>query len=293
MKDYLLRATAANGTVRIVAALTSEMTEEARKTHELFPVASAALGRTLTAAAMMSLSMKGEKDSLTIQFSGDGPLGGLVVVSDSKANVRGYVNNPNIDLPLNQKGKLDVGGAIGRGRLTVIMDMGLKEPYIGNVNIVTGEIAEDLAAYYAYSEQIPTAIALGVLVDVDETVLNSGGLMIQIMPDAEESTIDYIEKKVAGMQSITNMLSEGKTLEEILQMVLGDLELKIGEKSQCLYKCNCSRDRMERNIYSLGIKELEDILSEQGEAEAQCHFCNKTYIFDKDDLKEMINSLKE
>lgn len=247
----------------------------------------------MTGAAMMSLTMKGENDALTIQFSGDGPMGGLVVVADSKANVRGYVYRPDIDLPLNSIGKLDVGGAIGKGRLTVIKDMGLKEPYVGNVKIVTGEIAEDLTAYFAYSEQTPTAIALGVLVDIDGSVINSGGFMVQLMPDADEKTISVIESKIGSLAPITTLLLEGKTLEDILEMILGELELKFIDEYPTSYKCNCSRERMERNITSLGIKELEDILKEQGEAEAQCHFCNKTYLFDKNDLSEIIENLKE
>jgi len=293
MEDYLLRATAANGTVRAFAGLTTNMAEEARKTHGLFPVACAALGRTMTAAAMMSLTMKGQKDTMTVQFSGTGPLGGLVVVTDSSANIRGYVHNPDVELPLKENGKLDVGGAVGRGRLTVIKDMGLKEPYIGHVNIVTGEIAEDITAYYAYSEQIPSALALGVLVDTDGSVINSGGYMIQTMPDVEDSTIDFIEKRISEMPPITALLSEGKSLEDILNMILGDLELKLGEKSQCQYKCNCSRERMERNLYSLGYKELEDILNDVGEAETHCHFCNSKYLFTGEDLKKIISSLKE
>lgn len=288
MEDYILRATAAGGTVRVFAALTTQMAEEARKTHGLYPVACAALGRTMTAAAMMSLTMKGAKDTMTVQFSGTGPLGGLVVVTDSEANVRGYVHNPEVELPLKKNGKLDVGGAVGRGRLTVIKDMGLKEPYIGHVNIVTGEIAEDLTAYYAYSEQVPTAMALGVLVDVDGSVINSGGYMIQIMPGAEETTINTIEKRISEVPPVSAMLSENMSLEEILQEILGDIELKLGEKSECHYKCNCSRERMERNIYSLGPKELQDILDEIGEAEAQCHFCNKKYVFSGQDLTDMI-----
>lgn len=293
MGDYIRRATAANGTVRAFAARTTDMASEAKMTHNLSPVACAALGRAMTVSAMIAITMKGEKDSLTVQFSGDGPLGTMVVVSDSKANVRGYVNNPDVDLPLNPYGKLDVGGAIGKGRLTVIKDMGLKEPYVGHVKIVTGEVAEDLTAYYAYSEQVPTAISLGVLVDVDGSVINSGGFMIQLMPDAEERTINIIEAKISGMPPITTLLSEGKTPEDILEMILGELELKIGDEYPTNYKCNCSWERMERNIYSLGVREIEDILKEQGEAEAQCHFCNKKYLFDENDLKGMIESLKE
>lgn len=293
MEDYLLRATAANGTVRAFAALTTKMAQDARQTHGLFPVACAALGRAMTAAAMMSLTMKSEKDTMTVQFSGNGPMGGLVVVTDSAANVRGYVHNPDIELPLKENGKLDVGGAIGRGRLTVIKDLGLKEPYVGHVNIVTGEIAEDITAYYAYSEQIPTALSLGVLVDTDGAVLNSGGYMLQIMPDAEDSTIDYIEKRISEMPPITVLLSEGKSPEDILNMVLGDIEPKMGEKSECHYKCNCSRERMEMNLYSLGQKELEEILNDIGEAETQCHFCNTRYLFTGEDLKEIIGSFEE
>lgn len=291
MKDYIIRATAAKGTVRAFAAVTSKLVDEAREIHGLYPIPCAALGRTLTVAAMMSLTLKGENDALTVQFSGDGPLGGLVVVTDAKANVRGYVNNPTVDLPNNSQGKLNVGAAIGKGRLNVIKDIGLRDCYNGHVRIVTGEIAEDLTAYYAYSEQIPTAISLGVLINKDGTVINSGGFMIQLMPDASETTIQKIEEKISELSSVTTLLLEGKSPEDILELVLGELELKLGERSDCAYKCNCSRERMERNLISLGVQELKDILTEQAEAETQCHFCNSKYLFNKADLTEMIEEL--
>lgn len=289
MKDYIIRATAEEGTVRAVAAATTNLVRDAQVIHNLSPVASAALGRTMTAAALMSTFLKGSKDTVTIQIKGDGPLGGIVVVSDSSSNIRGYVNNPQLYLPLNENGKLDVATAVGRnGYLNVIKDLGLKEPYIGFVDLLSGEIAEDIAYYYAFSEQVPSVVALGVYLDKNETVLNSGGFMIQLMPGAGEDVISRIEEKTAALPPVTSLLNDGKTPEDILGMIFDENSLKIGEKTECKYQCNCSRERMERNIMSLGREEIQSMVDEMHGAQAQCHFCNTKYQFSEEDLLSMI-----
>jgi molecular chaperone Hsp33 len=290
MEDYVIRATAAEGTVRAVAAITTNMVKDATKVHGLSPLASVALGRTMTAAALMSTFLKGEKDTLTIQIKGEGPLGGIVVVSDSSANVRGYVYNPLVYLPLKENGKYDVSGAIGgNGYLNVITDLGLKEPYIGYVDLFSGEIAEDIAYYYVSSEQVPSVVALGVLTNSEELIQCSGGFIIQLMPGAEENTISLIEEKINGLPSVTKLLSEGKTAENILELVLGDMNLKMGEKTSCKFKCNCSRERMERNLVALGKKEIISMVEEQHGAETQCHFCRSKYQFTEKELLDLIN----
>ena len=289
MQDYFVRATAVGGSVMAFAGITTGMVKRARELHELSPVASAALGRTMTAAALMSALMKGERDTLTIQIKGDGPLGGIVVVSDSQSNVRGYVNNSQVYLPLNTEGKLNVAGAVGKnGYVNVIKDMGLKEPYIGFVNLISGEIGEDLAYYFASSEQIPTVVSLGVLVDSDESIINSGGYIIQLLPGAEEPLIDYIENTIRSIPSVTKLLSYGETPESILEIIFGEKDLKITDKVECRFKCNCSRERMERNLLSIGFKEIEELINEQQGAELHCHFCNKKYQFKDKHLKELL-----
>lgn len=289
MEDHIVRATAARGGVRAFAALTTGLVQEAHVLHGTSGVASAALGRTLTAAAMMSRMFKNEKDVLTIQIRGDGPLGGIIAVSDYKSNVRGYVYNPEVYLPLNAVGKFDVAGAVGKkGYLNVIKDMGLKEPYVGFVDLVSGEIGEDLAYYYAYSEQVPTIISLGVLVAPDESILAAGGYLIQLMPEAEESLVEFLEDKVLLADSITYMLSVGMEPSDVLENLLGEKELEITEKTPCRYQCNCSRDRMERNLISLGSKELLEMAEEQHGAELQCHFCSKKYSFTEEELKGLV-----
>ncbi|MCR4436383.1 MAG: Hsp33 family molecular chaperone HslO [Clostridiales bacterium] len=289
MEDHIVKATAAGGTIRALAAVTTDIVREAKEVHSLSPLASAALGRTLTAAAMMSRLLEGARDTITIQIRGDGPLGGIVTVSDSKSNVRGYVYNPQVYLPLNQEGKFDVAGAVGKkGYLNVIRDLGLKEPYIGYVNLVSGEIGDDIAYYYAFSEQIPSVVALGVLVDRDGSVLAAGGYIIQLMPGADEETVPFLENRVASVPSVTKLLHEGKTPEDILSLLLGDKDLNMGEKSPCRYVCDCTRDRMERNIISLGKDEIRDIIREQHGAELVCHFCNRKYRFSEDDLLKLL-----
>lgn len=289
MEDHIIRATAAGGGIRAFAAVTKDLVQEAHFIHGTSGVASAALGRTLTAAAMMSRMFKNEKDILTIQIKGDGPLGGIIVVSDYKSNVRGYVYNPEVYIPLNAAGKFDVAGSVGgNGYLNVIKDMGLKEPYVGYVDLVSGEIGEDIAYYFAFSEQVPTVVSLGVLVGPDENVVTAGGYIIQLMPGADESLAKYLEDKVLLADSITYMLSEGIDPSGILEKLLGEKDIEITEKVPCKYLCNCSRDRMERNLISLGAKELLEMADEQHGAELQCHFCSQKYNFSEEDLRGLV-----
>lgn len=289
MEDHIVRAAAAGGSVRAFAAVTKDLVQKAHITHGTSGVATAALGRTLTAAAMMGRMFKNERDVLTIQIKGDGPLGGIIAVSDAQSNVRGYVYEPQVYLPLNAAGKFDVAGAVGKnGYLNVIKDLGLKEPYVGYVELVSGEIGEDMAYYFAFSEQIPTVVSLGVLVDTDENVITAGGYIIQLMPGADESIISYIEDKVFLADSITYMLSTGMDAEAVLNSLLGEKELQITDRLPCKYQCNCSRERMERNLISLGAKELKDMADEQHGAELQCHFCNTKYQFTEAELRALI-----
>lgn len=287
MKDYIIRATAAEGTVRAFAAVTTELVNKASVIHGLSPIATAALGRTLTAAGMMSKMLKGEKDKLTIQIKGDGPLGGIVVAADSMANVRGYVHNPDVDLPLNERGKLDIRTAVGYGYINVIKDMGLREPYIGFADLVSGEIADDLTYYFATSEQVPSTVALGVLVDKDG-VTSAGGFIIQLMPGAEEETVEKLEKRLIGFPSISKLLADGATPEQILDMLLEDMNPRVIEKIPTSFTCNCSHDRMERNLISIGRNDLLEILEDGKGAELQCHFCNKMYNFSHEDIEKLI-----
>lgn len=294
MKDYLVRATANNATIRAFATVTTEIVQKAHQIHETSHVASAALGRTLTAAVMMGGMMKDSGNSVTIQVKGDGPLGGIVVVSDTKLNVRGYVYNPMVDIPLNDLGKLDIAFGVGKnGYMNVIKDLGLKEPYIGYVNLVSGEIAEDVAYYFAFSEQIPSVVSLGVLVDTDGSILNAGGYIIQLMPGAGEDVIDYLENKVHSVKPVTALLSEGKSPEDILDIILGEKGLEIHETAPCNYVCNCSRERMERNLLSIGEKEIMDMVREQHGAELSCHFCNSKYYFTEEQLLDLLRQGKE
>lgn len=289
MEDHIVRATAARGGIRAFAAVTKDIVQEAHVIHGTSGVASAALGRTLTAAAMISRMFKNKKDVLTIQIKGDGPLGGIIAVSDYQSNVRGYVYNPVADLPLNEFGKFDVAGAVGKkGYLNVIKDMGMKEPYVGYVDLISGEIGEDIAYYFAYSEQVPTVISLGVLVGPDENVITAGGYIIQLMPGADEELVKYLEGKVLLTDSITYMLSEGLDPSAVLEKLLGEKELEITERVPCMYLCNCTLDRMERNLISLGAKELLEMADEQHGAEIECHFCSKKYHFSEEDLRGLV-----
>ncbi|MBQ7032568.1 MAG: Hsp33 family molecular chaperone HslO [Clostridia bacterium] len=289
MKDYIIRAVTADGAVRASAAVTTAMVNEAQKIHSTSPTATAAIGRLLTACAIMSDMMKGEKDSLTLQIDGGGPIGKLIAVGDSSANVKGYVANPAVDLPL-KNGKLDVGGAVGvDGTLGIIRDFGLKEPYVGHVKLCTGEIGDDIALYYARSEQIPSVVALGVLVDRDYSVKAAGGMILQVMPEATDEQITQLEAMVKEMPAITTMLEEGATPEDILAFALRDFPSYTFETSNAAYKCDCSKERIERAVRSLGRTEIQDIIDHQINAELTCHFCNKVYTVTKEEMEAMLS----
>lgn len=288
MSDYIVRATAANAQIRAFAATTREMVETARSTHDTSPVMTAALGRLLTAGAMMGSMLKGEKDILTLQIRGDGPAKGLTVTADSKANVKGYAIESQVMLPPNALGKLDVGGALGAGFLSVIKDMGLKEPYVGQTELQTGEIAEDLTYYFATSEQVPSAVGLGVLMERDNTVKQAGGFIIQLMPFAEEEVIEKLEKKLAEVTSVTKLLDDGNTPEQILEILLGDLGVEITDTMPAKYYCNCDKERVEKAIVSIGKKEINEMIQDGKPIEVKCHFCNTAYQFTIEDLKQII-----
>ena len=288
MGDYIIRATAANDSIRAFAATTRETVQKARELHNTTPVASAALGRLLTAGAMMGIMLKGEKDLVTIQMKGDGPLEGEIVTADSKGRVKGYVFNPNVDIPPKSPTKLDVGGAVGKGFLTVIKDLGLKEPYVGKTELVSGEIAEDLTYYYAKSEQVASAISLGVLVDTDTNIKQAGGFIIQVMPGITEEILSRLESRINVVPYITELLSMGDTPESILNLILGDMDLQIIDKVPTEYYCGCSRERVEKALLAIGKDDLKKILEEDKKAELSCHFCNKVYNFDENDLKRLL-----
>lgn len=287
-KDYIVRATAAGQQLRAFAITSRNITEKARSIHNTSPVATAALGRLLTAASMMGSMMKGEKDVLTLQIECGGPIGGLMVTSGSDGNVKGYVNNPGILLPPNPQGKLDVAGALGPGFLNVIRDTGLKEPYNGQTHLVSGEIAEDLTYYYATSEQVPSSVGLGVLMDKDNTVKQAGGFIIQVMPDADDEVIDRLEKSINSIKSVTDMLESGMGPEDILEYIIKDGSVEILEKIPVQYYCNCSKDRVSRVISGLGRSGLQEMIEEGSPVEVNCHFCNSHYVFDMEDLKKLI-----
>lgn len=292
MADYIVRATAANHQIRAFAATTQEMVEHARGIHNTSPVATAALGRLLTAGSIMGSMMKGDKDILTLQIKCSGPIGGLTVTADSKANVKGYVYNPDVMLPPSDKGKLDVGKALDLGVLSIIKDMGLKEPYTGQTHLVSGEIAEDLTYYFATSEQVPSSVALGVLMNKDNTVKQAGGFIIQLMPFTEEEVISQLEKKIGEIESITSLLDEGKTPEMILEYVLGDFGVEILDVIPTQYDCNCSKERVEKAIVSIGRKEIQEMINEGKPIEVNCHFCNTHYEFQVEELKDIIRRSK-
>ena len=292
MADYVIRATAADGQIRAFAATTRDLTETARQAHNTSPVATAALGRLMTAAVMMGYDMKGEDDLLTLKIQGDGPIGGLVVTADSKGEVKGYAFNPGVMLPPNDKGKLDVGGALGIGVLSVIKDIGLKEPYVGQTILVSGEVAEDLTYYYATSEQTPSSVALGVLMNKDNTVRQAGGFIIQLMPGASEAVISALEKKIGEIHSITTLLDVGNTPETIMQYILGDLGLEINEKLPAKFTCNCNTSRSERALISVGKKDIQEMIDDGKPIEVNCHFCNKNYTFDVDELKDILEKAR-
>ena len=288
MNDYMIRATAADGQIRAFAATTKEMVETAKNAHNTSPIATAALGRLMTAAAMMGSDLKGEGELLTLRIEGDGPIGGLLVTADGKGDVKGYAFNPDVMLPPNAQGKLDVGGSLGLGVLSVIKDIGLKEPYVGQTQLITGEIAEDLTYYFATSEQVPSSVALGVLMNKDNTVRQAGGFIIQLLPGASDEIIDRLEAKLSGISSITSLLDAGKTPEEILTDILGEFGLEILKKMPVQFHCDCERSRVEKAIISIGRKEIQDMIDEGKEIEVNCQYCNKHYKFSVDELGEML-----
>lgn len=291
--DKLIRGNSTDGSIRVFTAITTDVVNEAHRIHQTSATVSAALGRLLTAGAILGSQLKSEQDSLTLQINGDGPVGMMTVVSNARSEVRGYVSNPIADLPPNSKGKLDVSGIIGQGFLSVIRDLDLKEPYIGRTPLISGEIAEDLTYYYAKSEQIPTAIALGVLVDTDLSVKAAGGYMIQLMPEATDETADRLTEIVENLPPVTDMIMNNMSAEDIAFAVTDgfDMVLELNSPSP-EYKCNCSRDRMERALISLGKKELSDIIEEQGNAEMTCRFCDNVYEFSKDELITLMEKAK-
>lgn len=293
MSDYIVRGTAANNQIRVFAATTKELVEYARKAHNTSPVATAALGRLLTAGAMMGSMCKGEKDLLTLQIQCSGPIQGLTVTADAKANVKGYVYNPNVMLPPNEQGKLDVGKALDLGVLSVIKDMGLKEPYMGQTQLVSGEIAEDLTYYFATSEQVPSAVALGVLMEKDNTVKQAGGFIIQLMPFAEDTLAQRLEEKLKEITSITALLEKNMTPEDIVKEVLGDFGVEIMDTVPTQFYCNCTKERVEKAIISVGSKELRAMIEENKPIEVNCHFCNKNYTFNIEELKEILRKSKK
>ena len=293
MIDYIVRAIAGNAQIRAFAATTRNTVEAAREAHNLSPVASAALGRTLTGGAMMGAMLKGEKDVLTLQIQGDGPIEGIIVTADSQGNVKGYVGNPSIMLPPNYAGKLDVGAAVGYGMVQVTKDMGLKEPYCGQTVIQTGEIAEDLTYYFASSEQVPSSVGLGVLMDKElANVKQAGGFIIQLMPFADDAVIEKLEQNLTTIPSVTSMLDDGMSPEDMLQKVLEGMDVEFTDTLPVEFKCNCSKDKVEKALVSVGEKELKDMIADGKPIEVNCHFCNKNYTFSIEELQKMLKRAK-
>ncbi len=288
MSDYIVRATAANNQIRAFACTTRDLVEEARQAHNTSPVATAALGRLLTAGSMMGSMMKGEKDLLTLQIKCSGPIGGLTVTADANADVKGYVVHPEVMLPPSAQGKLDVGKALDLGVLSVIKDMGLKEPYVGQTHLVSGEIAEDITYYFATSEQVPSSVALGVLMNKDNTVKRAGGFIIQLLPFADEAVIAKLEKKIGEITSITSLLDQEMTPEQILDHILGEFGVEIMDKVPTRFHCNCCKERVEKAIVSIGRKDIQEMIDDGKPIEVNCHFCNQSYEFTVEDLKGII-----
>lgn len=289
MQDKIVRAISKNGFVKAVAITGTEMVERARQIHTLLPMATAALGRTLLAASMLGDMLKQENGSVTLQIKGGGPLGTILAVSDSHGDVRGYVQNPHVQLQEKERGKMDIGWAVGNaGTMTVIKDIGMKEPYIGSIALLSGEIADDLAMYFVESEQIPTACALGVLVETDQSVRAAGGYIIQLLPGAPEETISEIEAGIARVGTVSKALESGLNAEDILSSVMGDISLEFLESHPVSYRCQCTRERVERALISMGKEELSSLIEEQGQAELTCQFCDAIYLFSKEELTQLM-----
>lgn len=293
MKDRIVRGTAKDGMIRVIGGITTNLVADGTSVHECSPVASVALGRMLTAGALMGTDLKSEKEVLTLKINGGGEAKGITVTAHNDASVKGFIGNPYIDCPLNSKGKLDVGGAIGtNGILYVIKDLGLKDPYVGQVPIHSGEIAEDLTYYYTVSEQTPSAVSLGVLVDKDLSIKAAGGFIIQMMPDADPLLGDILMYRLEEIPSITTMITNGKTIEEILEYIFEDMDLKLEFANEPKYVCDCSRERVEKALISIGEKDLQEIYDEQKNEEVVCHFCNKKYVFTPEDIKVLLEKAK-
>ncbi|MBE6047652.1 MAG: Hsp33 family molecular chaperone HslO [Clostridium sp.] len=293
MKDRIVRGTAKDGMIRVIGGITTNLVADGTSVHECSPVASVALGRMLTAGALMGTDLKSEKEVLTLKINGGGEAKGITVTAHNDASVKGFIGNPYIDRPLNSKGKLDVGGAIGtNGILYVIKDLGLKDPYVGQVPIHSGEIAEDLTYYYTVSEQTPSAVSLGVLVDKDLSIKAAGGFIIQMMPDADPLLGDILMYRLEEIPSITTMITNGKTIEEILEYIFEDMDLKLEFANEPKYVCDCSRERVEKALISIGEKDLQEIYDEQKNEEVVCHFCNKKYVFTPEDIKVLLEKAK-
>ncbi len=287
MSDYIVRATAADAQIRAFACTTRELVEQARRAHNTSPVVTAALGRLLSAGAMMGSMLKGDKDLLTLQIKADGPMQGMTVTADSKGNVKGYANVPDVILPANSVGKLDVAGAVGAGVLNVIKDMGLKEPYVGQTALQTGEIAEDLTYYFAASEQVPSSVGLGVLMEKDNTVRQAGGFIVQLMPFAEDEVIDRLEKNLSKISSVTTLLDNGNSPEQMLGILLEGLQPEITDTFPTAFYCSCDKKRVEKALISIGKQELQSMIDDGEEIEVNCHFCNTQYKFSIEELKEL------
>lgn len=291
---YILRAIDETETIKISAAITTDVVEEAARIHKLSKATSAALGRVLTAAAIIGSWQKNEKDSITLSIKGNGAAGSIVATCKNDGFVKGYVTNPMADLPIRESdGKIDVAGIVGEGNLTLTIDTGMKKPYTGTVNLTTGEIAEDLAVYFLQSDQVPSAVGLGVLVDVDYSIKAAGGFIIQLMPDASEEQISKLEENLKGLPSVTSILDEYHDAEKLIEILMKDIDFKILEKRDIAYKCNCSREKVEDAIVSVGPKEIEEILREEKKAEVSCYFCDKVYNFEEEDLERMLKKAKD
>jgi molecular chaperone Hsp33 len=290
MKDYIVRGIAADGQIRVFAATTAAMVEEARVRHNMSPIATTALGRLMTGGAMMGAMMKSDADILTIQIKGNGPIGTMTVTADPKGNVKGFVANPEVMLPL-KDGKMDIAGAVGIGVLSVIKDIGLKEPYVGDTILITSEIADDLTYYFANSEQVPSSVGLGVLISKENVVTQAGGFIIQLLPGAEDSLVDKLEKRIHEIKSVTHMLEEGMTPEQILEHILGDFGLEILDTVPARFYCNCSKERVSKAVMSIGRKDLQEMINDNKPIEVNCHFCNSHYTFSVEELREMLECI--
>lgn len=291
-KDYIVRASLANDSVRAFAISSTHLVAEARERHKTLPVVTAALGRLLSAGAIMGCMMKGDKDIVTISLKGDGPAGYITVTANSHGHVKGFPGNPNVDIPRKYAGKLDVGAAVGRGLLTVSYDLGLKEPYSGQVEIQTGEVAEDLAYYFTASEQLPSAVGLGVMVDTDSSVKHAGGFIVQLLPDAPEDVIELLEKKLANLEPVTAMMEKGMTPEDMLSYIFEGVDIEFTERHDVEFYCDCSKEKVKRALAAISDKDLQDIVNDGEDIEVKCYFCNTAYKFSIADIKDILSSRK-